>query len=202
MRYLAFVVAMLAGATAAFGQIDAFTVSGGYSRLHTGRTGGLFYDNNGGYIDGDVLFPVRGAPFPLLLGGGISGSGYNEDEFVPVSGEFFDERFRSDLGLLSFEGRAAIPIPLGFLPRGFFVMPRIGAGLLVNDYSIDSIATGFTEDHTGAAFEIRPAVQVGYSWGTGSVGAEVAYMSAWGDFGKLGATAWELRAGVFVRFRF
>ena len=87
-------------------------------------------------------------------------------------------------------------------------MPKLGAGLLVDNYAIDTInsanGTTFidTEYHTGAAFALRPALQAGYSWGWASTGAEVSYMVAWGDFGRLGDRALEFRAGWFLRLRF
>jgi len=80
--------------------------------------------------------------------------------------------------------------------------------LLINSYSIDNVSQSATsvhfstEDHTGIAFEIRPAVQAGYSWGPGEVGAEISYMSAWGDFGDLGNKAQEFRAGAFYTVKF
>jgi hypothetical protein len=115
-------------------------------------------------------------------------------------------RLFSDLETFSFEGRAALPISIG--GRGFFVMPQLGAGLLVDSYSIDKLTPAGsvtfidTANHTGAAFDLRPGIQAGYSWGWGSVGGEVSYMAAWGDFGRLGSVAQEIRAGIFFRARF
>lgn len=189
---------------------QAFSVSGGYSHVHFGRSSETFYNRDGGYVDGDVLWRIPAVPFPLVLGAGVNGSGYYDrhDGLSSFSNDFFDrDRLQSDVGLFSLEARAGIPIQLPFA-RGFFVMPRLGAGLLVDSYSIDrqSQSSGVTffdtDDHQGAAFELRPALQAGYSWGSGSAGAEVSYMAAWGDFGRLGSTAREFRAGVFVRFRF
>jgi hypothetical protein len=86
-------------------------------------------------------------------------------------------------------------------------MPQLGMGLLVDSYAIDqSFNSGGlifinTQYHDGAAFAIRPGVQVGYSWGWGSAGAEVSYMAAWGDFGQLGSRVFELRAGAFFRIK-
>ena len=199
MRALSFLVILAASASLAVAENGSFDISGGYSRLHTGRTGGLRYESNGGYVDGDVNWRVGGghpAP-PVLLGFGVGASGYYRN----IGGGFFEDFNQSSLTLVSLEGRASFPIPLRFA-RGLFIMPRIGAGLLIDDYAIDVPSTFTTEYHTGPAFEIRPALQAGYSWGRGSVGAEVSYMAAWGDFGKLGATAHEIRAGVFLRFRF
>ena len=91
---------------------------------------------------------------------------------------------------------------------GFFATPRVGAGLLIDSYSIDQSfnsngATYLTRrDHDGAAFEVRPAVKAGYSWGYLAAGAEVSYMYAVGDFGGLGHHAQEFRLGAFVSFSF
>lgn len=200
MRCIAFVAAWLIGTAAASAQIWSFTISGGYSNVLTNKSDGLFYNRNGAYIDADFNYRVPDASFPLLVGGGITGSGYWDTQNVLVPGSFFGGyTLYSDFGLLELEARAAVPIALRHAP-GWFVMPRIGAGLLIDDYAIDT--PNFTEYFTGAAFEIRPAVQVGYSWGPGSFGAEFSYMAAWGDFGHLGSFAQELRVGLFLRFKF
>ena len=210
MRSLLLVAAVVLSAPLAVAQNAAFTVSGGYSNIQLGHSNGLFYQRSGGYLDGDVLWRVPDLSYPLLLGVGASGSGHydSRDTFVTFNdGTAGDARLYSDLGFFTVEGRAALPIRIPGT-RGFFVMPRIGAGLLIDSYSIDrfSNAGGFTfidtDYHDGAAFEIRPALQAGYAWDWGSVGAEVSYMAAWGDFGRFGSKAQEVRAGVFVRVRF
>jgi hypothetical protein len=84
---------------------------------------------------------------------------------------------------------------------------------LVDDYSIETKVKGggpyiggfylrVTERHSGAAWDIRPGLKAGYSWNWGSVGADLSYMSAWGDFGNLGSHAGEFRAGLFLWLRF
>jgi len=80
-------------------------------------------------------------------------------------------RLESDLGFVSLEARAALPISFGrHGGTGFFVVPKIGAGLLIDSYGIDNAynSGGFTYLHTsyhdGAAFDIRPGIQAGYSW--------------------------------------
>jgi hypothetical protein len=210
MRYLIpSAVICLLTSTLAVAQSASFTVSTGYSNIQIGPHSKLFFERNGAYIDGDVLWRVPDVGFPLLLGVGISGSGYSTDQHISgtfADGSFGFARLFSDLGTFSLEGRAALPVRIGH--TGFFVMPQLGAGLLVDSYSIDKLtpAGNFTfidtDDHVGAAFDLRPGIQAGYSWGWGSAGAEVSYMAAWGDFGRLGSRAQEIRAGVFFRVRF
>jgi hypothetical protein len=187
----------------------SFTVTGGYSDIQLGPHSKLFFDHNGGYIDGAAMWRLNTPDFPLLLGVGLSGSGYSEREHLFVTfpdGTTGSGHLYSDVGFFSLEARAAIPLRLG--RSGFFVMPQIGAGLLVDSYSIDTLVPVAgntfieTEDHDGAAFDIRPGIQLGYSWDWASVGADLSYMAAWGDFGQLGNSAREFRAGVFFRVRF
>jgi len=190
-------------------QSTSVTVSAGYSNIQIGHNQGLWYERNGGYVDGDVLWRMPTRDFPVLLGVGISGSTYDDRQHVFAT---FADGFTgfthlySDLSTFSLEARVAAPISFG--RTGFFLLPKLGAGLLVDSYSIDNLnsssGTTFidTENHDGAAFALRPALQAGYSWGWGSAGAEMSYMLAWGDFGRLGTNALEFRAGVFIRFRF
>lgn len=208
--HIAFALALGLTCGVASAQIGEFSFSGGYSHLHTQRLGGLFVDRDGGYVDGEVMWRIPDLSVPVLVGVGVSGSGYYDSRDIAFAGGggFFEEdNLESDFGLVSIEARAALPIGLRIAP-GFFVEPRVGLGLLIDDYSIDrqfsSSGTTFidTVDHTGAAFEIRPALRAGYSWGPGAIGAEVSYMAAWGDFGAFGSRATEFRAGVFVRFHF
>jgi hypothetical protein len=180
-------------------QIPAWSVSAGYSNFNVAHQhDGVFYSKDGAYVDGDVSWLVSRRPIPLVLGGGLSVSGYHESEDVFTPGSFYPyERLFSDVDLVALEGRAGIPIQLG---GGWFVTPRIGGGLLIDTYAIDN--PNFTRYHTGAAFEIRPAVQVGYSFGMWSLGAETSYMASWGDFGRLGSMGAEFRIGIFARFKF
>ena len=185
------------------GQVTSFGMSAGYSHLESNASGRLFHATDGGYFDADFAWRLPGLDVPLYAGVGASGTGYYEDRHVllPYSGYYDRERLYSDVGLFAVEGRIAMPI--GFQQgRGWFVMPRLGMGLVVNSYSIDTTtAVGSTlyldtRYHDGAAFGIRPSIQAGYSWGNLAAGTEVSYMVAWGDFGELGSTAQELRGGV------
>ena len=201
------VIAMIAGVAQA--QVTSFGVSGGYSRLESNASGRLFHSNDGAYVDADFAWRIGRLGVPIYAGFGASGSGYfdSRDVAIPISSSFTGiATLYSDVGLFSLEGRIAAPIKFQS-GHGFFVMPRLGMGLVLDSYSIDvsrgSGSTIFltTEDHDGAAFGIRPSLQAGYTWGPIAAGAEVSYMVAWGDFGELGTTARELRAGAFVRFQ-
>jgi hypothetical protein len=201
MRKLIVALTLILTAGVCRAQSAAWTVSAGYSNFNVAhQTEGVFYSKDGGYVDGDVSWLVSPRPVPVILGAGISVSGFYESEHVfTPQGYFPEERLQSSLSLVALEGRVGIPIQLG-RRGGWFILPRLGAGLLIDDYAIDHVYT--TDYHTGAAFEIRPAVQVGYSFGGWSMGAEASYMAAWGDFGRLGDNAGEFRVGVFARFKF
>jgi hypothetical protein len=186
----------------------AVTVSAGYSNLQTEKANNLFYTHDGSYLDADVAWQLP-VIVPLQAGLGVTGSGYWEREslFPSVIDNFGDyySHLYSDLGLFEIEPR--IGLRLGGR-TGFYALPRVGAGLLIDNFAIDQTfnsggATYIdTHYHTGAGFEIRPAVQVGYSWGHLSAGLEGSYLYSWGDFGGLGHNAQELRIGVFLNFRF
>lgn len=208
-RYIGPVLAVLLLASAGSGQVTSFGLSAGYSHLDSNDSGRLSHNTDGFYTDADFAWRIAKSPVPVYAGVGVSGSGYFEDQDVPVSfGNGFTgfATLYSDASLFSVEARVAAPI--GFQRgRGFFIMPRLGMGLVIDSYSIDtSFRSGGTlflgtSYHDGAAFGIRPSVQAGYSWGGIAAGAEVSYMVAWGDFGELGNVARELRAGAFVRFQ-
>jgi hypothetical protein len=197
MKRFLFIAAVVLFARLSFGQEGSWTVSTGYSNLHVSHAAPNFnYNKDGGYLDGDVnaLLPTNPR---LLLGVGVGGSWhYESDYFYGPNYVVFGPS--SDVGLFNLEGR--IGLPISGRGSGLFLLPRLGAGLLIDDYAIDT--PFYTQYHTGAAFEVRPNLQAGYSWGYGSAGVEVSYMWAWGDFGSLGNNAQELRAGVFIRFRF
>ncbi|MGD0462430.1 MAG: hypothetical protein ABSB74_08070 [Tepidisphaeraceae bacterium] len=209
VRGFCFVLGLLISCSVASAQFGEYSLGAGYSHLHTGTSPGLFYDKDGAYIDGDFAwhFPYPGSP--ALLGFGLTGTGYWDSQDVAVqngNNVFGEENLNSDLGNFEIEPRFALEF---WLPRtNIFLKPRIGAGLLVNTYSIDQVAqngnfTIFnTLNHTGAAFEIRPAIQAGVGWGPAAAGLELSYMSAWGGFGAFGNHAQEFRAGAFISLRF
>jgi hypothetical protein len=202
-----FLTALAARAQGVFFPEPAVTFSTGYSNLQTQKSQSLFYDHSGAYFDADVAWspPLR---LPLLVGFGVTGSGYWDRKSVtaPASEDFDFPYYHlySDAGLFELEPRVGLRLGRD---TGFFAVPRIGAGLLIDSYSIDQSFTSdgttylSTRNHDGAAFEVRPAIQVGYSWGYVSAGAEASYMYAVGDFGGLGHHAQEVRIGAFVNFR-
>jgi hypothetical protein len=198
MKRFVFILALASSASMSFAQQGSWTVSAGYSNVQFSHASpGFNYNHDGGYLDGDVNALLPGNP-RLLLGAGIGGSWHYETYTLSGPG-YVIYGPSSNVGLFNIEGRLGVPIS-SKATGGFFILPRIGTGLLIQDYWIDT--PFYTAYHTGAAFELRPCIQTGYSWGSGSVGAEVSYMWAWGDFGNLGSSAQELRAGVFLRFRF
>jgi hypothetical protein len=185
------------------------TVSVGYSYVQFQRATNVFYPHSGGYVDADLAWQLP-TVVPLQAGIGFTGSGYEERRriYAPNGGDlyYYDpyERLYSSTGLFEIEPRLGLRLGDG----GFFAIPRVGAGLLIDSYSIDQNLTDsggnyiYTTDHTGAAFELRPALQVGYAFGPVAAGVEASYMYAWGDFGALGHHAQEYRIGLFVRFGF
>jgi hypothetical protein len=185
-----------------------FNVSGGYSHLFIDSPAFEPVNKDGAYVDFDLAARVPNLRFPLLLGGGASVSGYwrtDHVDAVDFSGFPFQARLDSDLGLYSLEARATVPLRFG-RDQGFFLAPTLGMGLLVDDYAIDHAQSAgggtffFTDYHSGAAFDIRPAIEAGYFAFNWALGAQVSYMGAWGDFGQLGSDAQELRAGIFFRW--
>jgi hypothetical protein len=114
----------------------------------------------------------------------------------------------SDVEFVEVEPRLAMKLWIPGAP-GMYVRPRIGAGLLIDYYSVDEPVVAYddfayihTLNHSGTAFEVRPAVQLGFERGPFSAGGEISYMAGWGGFGKMGVVLQELRAGVFLRVRF
>ena len=185
MRHIAFAVGLLIGCSIASAQFYSTTLSLGYSHFDMGHANNLFYIHDGGYFDINAAWQLPNLRVPVLAGLGMSGSGFYDRE----DGNFGTTLY-SDVGLFSLEARAALPIvPRG--GRGFFLLPRIGAGLLVDSYAIDSQnINGFinTSWHDGAAFDLRPDLEAGYSWGRVAVGADVSYMLGWGDFGNFSSS--------------
>jgi len=196
----------------------AMSVSGGYSHM-IGHADPSFFPHDAFYIDMQVLLrvpnvevPIVSAPLWLGIGSSISSYTTSEDVSGFIGGQFVDASLDSSFTLVSVEARAAIPIRFG--PRhGFFVTPSIGAGLLIDNYSFNTLTfpgendaraggpdTRRQGDHAGLAFCLRPTIAVGYSWEHWQLGGEASYVAAWGDFGEFGGNVQELHAGLFVRF--
>ena len=220
IRKLAFLAALLLCTTLASAQYLETSLSGGYSHFFPERSGGLFFSRDGAYVDGDFAWRVPQVVVPTFIGVGVTASGYWDSQDIDYPVFYYDDRGRggygdfgnshldSDVDFVEVEPRLAMKL---WIPgaRGVFVRPRIGAGLLVNNYSVDQLEPEFydfgyihTLNHTGAAFEVRPAVQLGFERGPFAIGGELSYMASWGGFGAMGDVLQELRAGIFFRFRF
>ncbi len=176
------------------------SVSAGYSNIRFPHARSpAFYDTSGGYIDANFAFSLPKYSSPII-GFGITGSGYFSTRNDVNVGTLF-----SDVDMISFEARIAAPIPADG-GHGFFLLPRLGGGLLINDYAIDSpggVNTIFTSFHDGVGVEVRPSIELGYRWSRDfSAGIEGSYMAAWGDFGSLGSLAQEWRVGFVFSYRF
>jgi len=209
MKRFIFILALAFASVPCFAQIrPTFGVSVGYSNIELQHPASyLHYDRDGSYIDGELGATFGGRPVGLFVGVGASGAFHSNTEDFHYTDNFGNHFVVFDttswVGFYTLEGRIGVPISLTGSRRerrGFFLFPKIGAGLLVSNYAID---TRFgTEYHTGPAFEIRPAIQAGFTWGPGAAGIEASYMWAWGDFGNLGDRAQEARIGGFFRVRF
>jgi hypothetical protein len=208
MKQIIIILALALASGESFAQVrPSFSLSAGYSNIQIQNTANyLHYNRDGGFLDGEFGATFGGRPAAFFVGFGASVAyHYNTENFHYTDN--FGNHFTvygttSYVGFYNFEGRIGVPLTFTASrrdPRGFFLYPKVGAGLLVSDYGID---TRFgTEYHSGAAFDIRPAIQAGYTWGPGSAGIEASYMWAWGDFGNLGDRAQEARIGAFFRLR-
>jgi Outer membrane protein beta-barrel domain len=197
----------LAAPATAFAQADAgafsFNLSAGWAQLQTDDES-LLDDQDGWYLDSDFGWRV-GPGFWLALG--FTGSYYSADEEFSTGGAFPTEvDISADLSLFAIEPRIRYVFQTGDGGPGLYVAPRIGAGLLIADLEaldvVEGPGGGFTvsgEDETEFGFEVRPAIEVGFSGGAWAVGAEASYMLAWIDAGSAGDTLEELRAGIFFR---
>jgi hypothetical protein len=196
-----------ASASAQFGD---FALAAGYSHIYPQTTGGLNFSKDGAYIDGDLAWRLPG-PAPIMLGFGITASGtyqYQNFQFVNNNNNFISyTTLYSDVENIGLEPRIALNIRIPGMP-GLEIRPRLGAGLLIDDYGIDvaqpvnNFVFFNTVYHTGAAFDIRPDLQVGFTWRGASAGLDASYMAAWGSFGALGDNLQELRVGLYFRCRF
>ena len=148
----------------------------------------------------------------FIAGFGVSASGYWDSEssnifFLNNNGFGYNQNLYSDVEFFEAQPRLAIKLLIPGL-RGFYIRPQIGAGLLVSNYSVDTVQTinnvSFihTLYYTGAAFDIRPDVEAGWSFGRTSFGMDLSYMAAFGGFGQMGDVMQEFRVGLFARFRY
>jgi hypothetical protein len=209
MRWIAFAI-VLCGASAAFADGPRVEVSGGYAYLSDeGKDPVLKHTHNGGYVDGDFGWEMDHGPFPMVLSLGVSASGIyqSDNDHVQESATLHPiALFQSGEGLFAAEARFAVPIRFND-DHGWFILPRIGAGIIMDYYSFDTLNHNGafqierTREHEGVAFGVRPTLEVGYQFDWGAVGIQASYMTAFGDFGQLGSREQEIRGGVFVRFR-
>ena len=209
---LGFLSIFLLKSAVASAQLGQYTLSGGYSHIYTGSGSNLFYNKDGAYFDADFAWHVPYYHSPIMAGFGIAASGYWDTQYVTVPFNFNGNaqlgtaRLDSDLDDFEIEPRVAYELWIPATP--LFIKPRIGAGLMFNNYSIDQAFPRITYTyfstayHTGAAFDIHPDVQFGAGWGPLAGGFDVSYLAAWGDFGGLGHIAQEIRLGAFIAFRF
>jgi hypothetical protein len=176
-----------------------FSFTAGYSNLEFKDATGVFYNTSGPYFDGNFALPLPNLDSPIV-GFGVSVTGHYDNRDFTNVGTLY-----SDVNLVSFEGRIAAPIPADS-DQGLFLLPRLGLGVLFDNYQIERPAGGsnsYTSTHNGFAAEARPSIEAGYRWSpNGSAGIEGSYMYAWGDFGRLGSFAQELRVGLVVSLRY
>ena len=193
-----------AHAQAGFGDTST-NFSIGWSEIRTENGDSLIDGSDGWFIDTDFAWRIN-PDSPLWVGFGFAGSYYNESEDVSGGIGFNDVEVEADLALFALEPRLRMVIQPGEGP-GLYVAPRIGAGLLIADVDAVSITEfpggGFTasgDSETEFWFEVRPAIELGFSGGAWAVGAEASYMWAWADEDAIGDTLEELRLGIFFRF--
>jgi hypothetical protein len=189
-----------------------FALTGGYSHIFPDKVGGLFFDKDGAYADANFAYRLPGSPVPIFAGVGVTASGYWDSDqsniFLVNNNNFgYNPTLYSDVEMIEIEPRLAVKLWFQGLP-GFYIRPQIGAGLLINNYAVDTIQTVTnvsyinTLYHTGAAFDIRPDIEAGWSYGRTSFGLDMSYMAAFGGFGQMGNVIQELRIGLFARIRY
>jgi hypothetical protein len=212
IRRISFLAALVLCSSMVSAQALDFSLSGGYSHMFPQKSGSLFFDRDGEYLDANFAFQIPDVVVPLYAGLGVGASGYWESHDGPFvfnnNNSFgYTSSLYSDTEMIEVQPRLALKLVIPGL-RGFYIRPQIGAGLLIDNYSVDQanvvndIAFFHTLQHTGAAFDIRPDVEAGWSLGRTSIGVDLSYMAGWGGFGQMGNTMQEFRAGVFARFRY
>jgi hypothetical protein len=208
---LGVLAALLFKPATASAQIFESTLSGGYSHIYGANSPNLFYNHDGAYIDGDFAWHLPDPSSPIMAGLGIAGSGYWQTQYnpYPVFGGYYYNYNNLYSNMEDFELEPRIAARLWLPNTNFFVTFRLGAGLLVNNYAIDqstlvsnNLVYFNTVYHTGAAFEVHPAIQSGFNWGPTSAGIDLSYITSWGDFGSFGSNQQQLRVGAFITFRY
>lgn len=205
-------VLVLSAASPAFGEEGddlglSFKVSGGWAKLRTKDT--PFLDQRDGwYFDTDLSWRLT-AGSPLQMGIGVSGSYYTADEFRDIPELSPDPvEVNVDMGLYTIEPRLRYVFTTNSDGTGFYVAPRIGAGLLVANFELLAEVEGpggglfRGENDTNFGYHVRPALEIGVTDGQLTLGAEASYLWGWVDLGSVGDKVEELRAGVFFRIAF
>jgi hypothetical protein len=184
------------------------TISGGYSNVHFNGNNAIPYNRQGGYIDANVYekLPPNDSP---IFGLAISASGNWDDYTINYPTAPFYRSFYADTSMFSAEIRIAFPVGLPSPKQGFYCLPRLGIGALVNNFTVGqpyyaypNYYFGTDSNHTGIGFEVRPDIELGYRIKRFNIAFETSYMAAWGNFGKLGNVTQELRLGLVVGYRF
>ena len=174
------------------------SISSGISYLvFNHSSNAAFYSRTGAYVDTNVNFHLPDLHLPVVLGAGVTASSFWDNE------DFFGaECLYSNVNLIAGEGR--ISIPFAFFEGedyGPYITPRIGIGGLYDNYLVQTPFNG-NSYHNGGAFEVRPGILFGYRYQSFSIGVEVSYMVAWGNFGDFSSNAQEVRGGLLVAYRF
>jgi hypothetical protein len=211
-RTLSFLVGLVICSAVASAQFGDASVSAGYENFSPQHSSGLPYSRDGAYLDGDFAWRVPG-PVPLMVGFGASAAGTWDTQNYPFvnnnGNRYYYNNLYSDVEDFELEPRIALNFRIPGYPA-FVIRPRIGAGLLVSNYSIDTpqfFNNGsnfyiYTQYFTGAAFEVHPDIEAGLDWRGFSAGLDLSYMAAWGGFGAFGNEAQFFRAGLYLRLRF
>jgi hypothetical protein len=184
------------------------TISGGYSDVHFNGKSAIPYNPSGGYIDLNAYAKMPSYESPLI-GLGLTASGNWDNYTIPYATAPTERSFSANTGLYSLEVRVAFPIGLPKLDDGFYISPRIGVGVLVDNFTAgqpyddypDYLLGAYTT-HTGYGAEVRPDLEIGYRIRRFNIGCEVSYMAGWGNFGKLGDLAGDFRLGLVLGWRF
>jgi hypothetical protein len=210
VRFLSFILAILFVCKSTFADYQAtdnLTLTLGYSRLNISNKTDTPLNKDGYYFDFDAGFPAPGG-VPLLLGAGLSGSAFAEDEvtFFPADEDaYVDFTVNSGIALLDLEARAGLPIPIPGTTH-LVVEPRIGTGPFVEDDVITGVPIHNGADfenvyHAGAGVEVHPALEIMSSWDSGALGIDASFIEGWGRFGQYGSRLSEMRLGLFFTLR-
>ena len=184
------------------------TISAGYSNVRFNGKSAIPYNPQGGYIDANVYMRMPNYDSPIL-GLGISATGNWDDYSINYPTAPFYKSFYADTSMVCAEVRFAFPFGLPSPDHGFYCLPRLGIGVLVDNFAVGQPYDNYPNyyfatdsNHTGFAYEVHPDIELGYRIKRFNIACEASYMAAWGNFGKLGDLTQELRLGLIVGYRF